>query len=321
MTVDVHTHVIPPQLVSAARGAGGLYGVEEEDGALVYPGGIRSPLTPDFYDVEALLARMERAGIVHSVVSLSPTLFFYGLSAADAVEFAREANGAMAEMAASSERLTALAQLPLQSPADAAEELERCVAELELRGALIGTNAGPIWLDDPRFEPIFGTAERLEVPLVLHPYFDAPKPGIEPFYLTNSIGNPLDTTISAARLVLSGVFDRHPGLSLVLVHGGGFLPYQLGRLDHAYEARADARGSAEAPPGAYLSRFWIDTVTHDDRALRFLGEALGSGRLVIGTDLPYDMADSDPVSRVRRAGLDPEELGRSALELFGVPHR
>jgi aminocarboxymuconate-semialdehyde decarboxylase len=151
---------------------------------------------------------------------------------------------------------------------------------------------------------------------VLHPYYVGAKPGLEDYYLTNSIGNPLDTCVAAARLMQSGAFDRHPDLRIVLVHGGGFLPYQLGRLDHAFLVRPEAKVATKRPPSSYLDRFWFDTITHSDASLAFLLSLVGPERVVLGTDLPFDMADARPLERLARTGTDPHVLGRTASGLL-----
>ncbi|WCB91731.1 hypothetical protein DSM104299_00407 [Baekduia alba] len=317
MRIDVHTHVIPPELVARTETTGGLFGVRRDGDTLVHPEGFSAPLTADFYDVDALLARMDGNGIDRSVVSLAPPLLFYDLDAVAAVAFAREVNDALVAHVARDPRLAAVAHLPMQDPEAAAEELERAVV-LGLRGAQIGTNVGDLPLDDARFTPVLATAERLGVPLILHPYFVGPKPRLEPFFLTNSIGNPLDTAIAAARLIHTGALDRHPGLEVVLVHGAGYLPYQLGRLDHAFRVRPEARAAIERPPSSYLRRFRIDTLTHSVDALRFLAEQAGPDRLLLGTDLPYDMADVRPLDAIAAAGVDADQLGANAAQMLGL---
>ena len=314
--VDVHTHVIPLAILREARGAHGIFGVRERDGRFVHPEGFTAPLTDDFYESEAILARMDGMGIGVSVLSLSPTMFFYEQPAAEAIGFARLANDAIAELAAEDDKLRAIAQLPMQAPDAAAAELERAVLELGMCGALIGTNVGSRSLDEAAFDPVFASAERLGVPIELHPYFTGPKPRLEPFYFTNTIGNPLDTCVAAARLIHAGTLDRFPELRLVLVHGGGYLPYQLGRLDKAWSVRAEPRSAIVQPPSTYLRRFWIDTLTHSEVALRFLSQLIGTDRLLVGTDLPYDMADASPLEAIRSVGLDPDVPGATALGLF-----
>jgi aminocarboxymuconate-semialdehyde decarboxylase len=315
--LDVHTHFLPPFAVAEARG-GGIFGVREEDGWLVHPEGFRYPVAAEFVDPAAKLAEMDRLGIDVSVLSISPTFFFYGEDPAAAGEFAVRANDALAELVEGEARLLGFAALPLQDGERAATELERTVRQHGFVGAQIGTNCGPVSIDAPQLEPVLDAAERLGVPLMLHPYYVGPKPMLEDFYFTNSIGNPLDTCVAAARLIHSGALDRHPDLKVVLVHAGGFMPYQLGRLDHAFSVRREPRVAIERKPSSYLDRFWLDSITHSDASLDFLVSLAGTGRIVLGTDLPFDMGDPVPLERIRRVGVDPGELGTTAASLLGL---
>jgi aminocarboxymuconate-semialdehyde decarboxylase len=313
--IDVHTHFIP----SFVMEEGGVLGVREEDGWLVHPEGFRYPVQPEFLDAGAKLASMDALGIDVSVLSLAPTHFFYEAPADEAVEFARRANDALAKLVAGHDRLLAFAHVPLQNADAAAAELDRAVGELGFRGAQIGTSyAHGRPLDGPELRPVLEAADRHGVLLVLHPYYVGPKAGLEPFYFTNSLGNPIETTVAAARLIHTGALDRWPSIRFVLVHAGGFLPFQIGRLDHAYEVRSEPRAKIERPPSSYLRRFWIDSVTHLDAALSFLVSSLGSDRVVLGTDLPFDMADHEPLDRLRRTGIDPHALGATAARLLGL---
>jgi len=315
--IDLHTHFLPRFFVDEAT-AGGVFGVRAGDGFVAHPEGFRYPIHPAFVDAEAKLAEMDAAGIDAAVLSGAPTVFFYDAPADEAVDFARRSNDALAAFVAGSARLSGLATLPLQDPEAAAAELERTVTELGLLGAHIGTNCGGVPLDDPQVAPVLSAAERLDVPLMLHPYYVGAKPGLEDYYLVNSMGNPLDTSVAAVRLIFSGALDRHPALRVALVHAGGFLPYQLGRFDHTFAVRAEARVAIDRPPSSYLDRFWMDTITHDDEALRFLARRIGPDRLYIGTDQPFDMADPDPVGRLRRSGIDVDATGGAAAALLNT---
>jgi aminocarboxymuconate-semialdehyde decarboxylase len=315
--VDVHTHYVPHFFLEDAA-SGGVFGVVEDDGFLVHPAGWRYPAHEEFYDVGAKLAQMDELGIDVSVMSGAPPLFFYDAPADEVVEFTRRVNDSLAAWVGEDARLLAMAGLPLQDPEAAAAELERAVGELGMLGAHIGTNCQSTPLDAPELEPVLATAERLGVPLVLHPYYVGPKPGLDDFYLVNSMGNPIDTSIAAMRLIHSGALDRHPGLRLLLVHAGGFIPFQLGRFDHSFDVRKEPRANIDRRPSTYLDRFWMDTITHADPALVFLRDLIGAERLVLGTDLPFDMADPDPVGRLLRTGVDADATASAAAELFGV---
>lgn len=326
LTVDVHTHFVPPEVVTAARrGSGFDRMVIERSGGqewLVHRQGFRYPLPPVFFDVDARLRSMDERGVSHAVLSIAPTMFMYWTRASEASAFCRAANDALAAAAAAAGgRVTAVATLPMQDPVAAVAELRRAVGELGMRGAEIGPNVEDTPLDHAAVRPVLATAAQLGVPLILHPYYVGARPGLADFYLTNLVGNPLATTVGAARLIFSGVLDEIGQLRLVLTHGGGYLPYQIGRLDHGNRVRPESRGCAR-PPSEYLSRFWYDTVTHAAAPLRFLTEMVGPGRIVFGTDFPFDMAAGPLASQVDGAGLSEQDVkliaGLTADSLFSL---
>ena len=310
--IDIHTHFIPPEFVAEARAGRALdsIAVERRDGTdwVAHPQGYRYPLSPDFFDVEAKHREMDRLGIGRAILSLTPTLLFYWLDAAAATDFCHAANDSMAKFVAQSDRLDGVAVVPLQDPEAAATELRRAVGQLGLRGVEIGTTMEDVPLDDRRFDPFFETAELLDVPVILHPYYVGVRKQLADFYMTNLTGNPLETCIAASRLILSGFFDRHPALKVILVHSGGFMPFQIGRLDHGFRVRPETKAAISSPPSSYLRRFWYDTITHASTPLKFLTELVGSDRVLLGTDLPFDMADVHFERYFAEAGLTPNVL-------------
>ena len=292
--IDVHAHVIPPVLVEAMRAGGAPDGIriEEAGGApwVVHRQGYRYPLLEAFHDVPARLTAMDAAGVDAAVLSVAPPLFLYWIEAAAAREAAVAINDALAAMVAQApDRFVAIATLPLQDPAAAVAELRRCVGELGMRGAQVGPHVEGTGLDDPSLRPVLAAAQELGVPLVVHPYYVGTAPGLlDDFYLTNLQGNPEQTAVCASRLILSGTLDALPGLDVVLVHGGGHLPYQIGRLDHGHRVRPEAALPA-SPPSEYLRRFHYDTLTHRPASTRWLLEQVGADRVLYGTDMPFDM--------------------------------
>ncbi|MBO0826245.1 MAG: amidohydrolase [Streptosporangiales bacterium] len=327
LTVDVHNHFIPPTVISDARRGAGFDGlrVETVDGheELVHRQGYHYPLDPVFFDVEKRLAAMDKAGTDISVISIAPTLFMYWAAPDETAEFARRANDALASLTAESGgRLVGIATLPMQDTDAAVTELRRAVEDLGMPGAEIGPAVEGRPLDDAGVRPVLATASTLGVPLVFHPYYVGAQPGLSDFYLTNLIGNPLQSTVSAARLIFSGVLDELPDLRVVLMHGGGYLPYQIGRLDHGHDVRPECVG-CRRPPSAYLDRFWCDTVTHAPTPLRFLLDLVGPSHVVFGTDFPFDMAAGAFDEQLRGIELtaDAREAvaGGNARRLFGIP--
>jgi aminocarboxymuconate-semialdehyde decarboxylase len=294
-TVDVHAHVIPPMLVAAMREGTAPDGIriEESDGGwpwVVHRQGYRYPLLPGFHDTSARLADMDAAGIDLAVLSVAPPLFLYWMPREGAAEAARAINDAVAEMVAQEpSRFVGVASLPMQDPAAAVDELRRAVLELGMRGAQVGPHIEGVPLDDASLRPVLEAAQELGVPLIVHPYYVGSSPGLDDFYLTNLQGNPWQTAVCASRLIFSGTLDALPSLDLVLVHGGGHLPYQIGRLDHGHRVRPESAAPVHAP-SEYLRRFHYDSLTHSAESTRWLIDQVGADRVLFGTDMPFDMA-------------------------------
>lgn len=321
MKTDVHNHVIPPAVLDLFRKVP-AYGVEIR--AERWHGGnhVDFDLLPSFVDVEAKLAELDENDVDRAVLSAAPPLFYYELGAGLANPLCDAVNRGLAEFHASEpDRLWWMAHVPMQAPEAAVRVLEQVAGERGCVGVEIGSSIAGRRLDESRFEPIWSAAERLSLPVMIHPdptYMEFEP--LDPYYLRNVIGMPLETTITVVRLIAAGVFDRHPALQVLLTHGGGYFPYQGGRLKHAVTVRPELAGS---PPDPWdcLDQLWFDVITHDDAALAYLVARVGSGNVVLGTDLPFDMALPDPVTRVREAvGA---ELAREITEvnpakLFGL---
>lgn len=324
--IDAHAHVIPPALVDAMRDGLAPDGIrlEEADGRpwVVHRQGYRYPLLDDFHDVATRLATMDRHGIDAALLSVAPPLFLYWVDPAAGADAARVINDAIAGMVEKApDRFTGLATLPMQDPSAAVDELRRCVRTHGFRGAQIGPHAEGVPLDDTRLRPVLAAAAELGVPMVIHPYYVGSSPDLDDFYLTNLQGNPWQTAVCASRLILSGTLDALPGLDLLLVHGGGHLPYQMGRLDHGHRVRPEAKGCVH-PPSAYARRFHYDTLTHNPAAARWLIEQVGADRVVLGTDIPFDMGAGSLASQlegVELAEADHEAIAHTNVErLFGL---
>ena len=291
--VDIHEHVIPPVLVEMMRQGTAPDGIRiDESGAepwVVHPQGYKYPLSPLFHDVDARLAAMDSRGIEKAVLSIAPPFLLYDINPEEAVVASRIINDALADMVQRApDRFAAVATLPMQEPSAAKQELQRTINILGFRGAQLGSHINGVPLDDDRFGSVLSTAEHLNVPLILHPYYVGSTPGLDEYYLTNLEGNPWQTALAASRLILSGTLDRLPNLDLVLVHGGGHLVYQIGRLDHGHRVRIEANAPEKAPSD-YLRRFHYDTLTHWEQATAWLIDVVGADRVAYGTDLPFDM--------------------------------
>jgi aminocarboxymuconate-semialdehyde decarboxylase len=181
----------------------------------------------------------------------------------------------------------------------------RRAMERGLAGVEVTAKAGDAYLGDERFAPFWAAAEETRALVFVHPSTRG-FAGPEDHYLWNTVGNPLETTITGAQMVMAGVMERHPDLKVLLAHGGGAVLALRGRLRHAHEHVAGAQGSLREPVEDSLRRFFYDTVTHDPAVLRELVGFVGAERVVAGSDHPFDMGDHDPAATVRAAGLGGE---------------
>jgi aminocarboxymuconate-semialdehyde decarboxylase len=318
MRWDVHNHAVPREAIELLReGAGYPITV---DGNVLEADRVRAELAPVFTDPAAKLEQLESLGLEAAVVSVSPALFAYEVDEDRGVALCRAVNSGLADFCAHEpSRLRWIAHVPLQAPDAAAELLAEAVAAGAV-GAQIGTSVAGTPLADAGLDPFWTAAEDHGMALMLHPAYNNPHPGLEGYHLQNAIGNQLETTIAAERLIVTGALDRHPGLRLLLVHAGGYMPWQAGRLRHAASVRTEL---ADSPPDPdeYFDRIVVDTITHDPAALRFLVERVGADNVAMGTDLPFDMATPRPVAALEEA-VDPETARRVMEEtprrLFGL---
>jgi aminocarboxymuconate-semialdehyde decarboxylase len=295
---DVHNHAVPREAIELLRRADG-YPIRVE-GDYMEADRVRAQLTGVFTDAAAKLEQLEGLGLEAAVVSVSPALFAYEADQRRGAALCRAVNSGLAELCAhDASRLRWLAHVPLQA-AEAAAALLADAAAAGAVGAQIGTSVAGTPLADAGLDPFWAAAEEHDLALMLHPAYNNPHPGLEGYHLQNAIGNQLETTIAAERLIVTGVLDRHPGLHLLLVHAGGYMPWQAGRLRHAAAVRPELSGSPP-DPAAYFGRIVADTITHDAAALRYLVDRVGAENVAMGTDLPFDMATPEPVRALEQA--------------------
>lgn len=319
--IDLHAHV----MLEGTLGAAGEYGpwIETTDDGRPrfrvgtwHLDGVAYRGSP-FMDVGGRIERMGEVGIRHQVLSPNPLLWFHHVPGPTAVAYTRVHNDEMAALISShADRLSGLAHLPVQDPVAAAAELHRSVG-LGLRGGAFGTSFGTT-IDDPSLDPIWQAAQSLGVPIFLHP---AP-PGIDgpDDERVNRLGYELhggfaaDETITVFHLVFGRVLERFPDLDVVVSHGGGATPMLLGRWRQAMRTRPGGTGDA-ADVDRWVRRIWFDSHVGSTTAAAALVSAVGSERLLFGTNFAgWD--DDGPMLH----GLDAETLTGNARRLLpGLP--
>jgi aminocarboxymuconate-semialdehyde decarboxylase len=328
-TIDVHAHILTEETIrllqsEAPKVAPKLTDVDDQFGTLDVAGSIYRHFPRGGWDLERRLQDMAASKVDVQVLSVCPQTFVYAQPPAVAATFARVQNEQMAKLAkARPDRFLGIATLPMQAPKLAADELRHAMSALGLRGAQIGSNIAGKNLDDPELEPVWATAAELDAFILVHPINVAGMDRLGSYYLNNLIGNPLDTTIAAACLVISGVLERHPTLKFCLAHGGGFVPYQAGRFLHGWHVRTEPKKNLPKPPTESLDRFYFDTIVHSKEVLEFLVGNAGADRVLLGSDYPFDMGMPDGVLQVRGLSIPAAEQtailgGRAQALLAGA---
>lgn len=329
MSTDVHAHLLLPAMhAEVERRVPGLVAEaaalelrRNGPASLAASGAMIGARIPRLTDVGARLAAMDEQGIDRQWVSVSPNHFYPWAPEGLAVWLAMETNRLVAEhVAQAPDRLVGLGVVPLAHPSRIVEYLDDAVLGRGLAGVEISSFAGDIELSDERLETFWTRAEELGCIVFLHPFGCSLDERLDRFYLSNTVGQPTENAVAVSHLIFAGVLDRHPGLKIVVAHGGGYLPFAIGRSDRAWHVRPEAHGCAHAP-STYLRRLWFDTVVHDPAMVRRLVETAGNDRVLLGSDFPFDMGSDDPIALVRAAGLPAEVeqgvLGGNADALVG----
>ncbi len=322
--VDVHVHVMVEELLGE-----GLWRAQvrhQGDRTVVEWRGQRiTSVVGEFVDPTAMLEQLRAVGVDGAV--LSPWVSMLPYHERD-LGLAREVcevwNHGLSKICANHPgRLWAFGAIPLWDPTTAG----RMLAELRRYPGLVGVEVtasvqGRLVGDDS-FLPFWEAVHALDLAVFVHP--DARSLGLaalSDFYLWNTVGNPLETTVAAAHMVMSGVLERFPGLRVVLAHGGGALPVLKGRMRHAQAVRPEARTRLKEDVAKSVRRFLYDTVTHDPARLRYLVEEVGPDRVLLGSDFPFDMGLSQPVEFVKSAKLDAQVEARvlrhNAVQVLGL---
>jgi aminocarboxymuconate-semialdehyde decarboxylase len=319
--VDVHTHLLPPELPRWKErfGYGGFMQVE-------HTGPCRARMVKDdgqaFREVEetlwspaARIADCDRLGVDVQVLSTVPVMFSYWAKPVDGAAVASFLNDHLASVVAGSpDRFVGLGTLPMQAPALAVRELERCVKTLDLPGVQIGSHVNDWNLSDPALFEVFAAAAELGAPVFVHPWDMMGEAKMRKYWLPWLVGMPAEVSLAICSVIFGGVLERLPALRLCFAHGGGAFPGTVGRIQHGFEARPDLVAvDNPVPPRAYLGRFWVDSLVHDADLLRVVVKLLGEDRVVLGSDYPFPLGEASPGALIRSV----PELAHAQARLLG----
>ncbi len=308
-TIDVHAHVLLPEVEALVAGLPGLDEARALDArrngpdALAVSGPMVRERVPRLTDPALRLAAMGTQGVDIQLVSPSPSHYHYWADEESAEKVYRLANEATAaHCSAAPERLRGLGLVPLQHPDHLVSALDHALG-LGLAGVELSSHAPGRELSDPAYEPFWARAAETGAVVFLHPFGCTLDERLDRWYLSNTVGQPTENAVALSHLIFSGVLDRHPALKVLAAHGGGYLPTHIGRSDHAWATRSDAGAGCAQPPSSYLRRLYFDSLVHDPYVLRELVRVAGADRVLLGSDFPFDMGTEDPVDALRAARL------------------
>ena len=290
--IDVHAHALHRDFLDELAAAG-TFGIEARGTGFGFAG--YGDLDPLLFDIAGRTASLEARGVQLQLISPPPRVVSDAGWAADA-GFARRLNRQTAAVVAEGSYLAGLAVPALAEPGRAVDEVRHAMDELGLIGVALPTSAAGRPLDDGAFEPLFAECARRGCPVFMHPTTGVDRAALNGYTMLQAVGWPTETALCVGRLIFAGVFERHPGLRLILAHGGGALPSLVGRLDLAYNAPRYERNPAchahiSRPPSQYLQHILFDTAVAHPALLRGLIDLVGPGNVVFGTDFPFEVGD------------------------------
>jgi len=329
-TVDIHCHISTPECEPLVKD---LFSVEKEPFLFFTTSETReinqrlfASMAVKMTSPEERLKDMDRMGIDIQAISPSPNQYYYWTDGELGLQLARMQNERVAEIVrAYPTRFVGMGTLPLQDVEKAVQELERVVTVLGLRAVEVSTNVNGADFDDPRFEPFFAKAEELEALIFIHPIGCTDGGRMRDYYLINVVGHPLESTVAVSRIIFGGILERHPHLKICVAHGGGYLPSYSGRMDHAYQVRPECQHLIQRPPSTYLRQLYFDTVLYTAESLAYLVKQMGSEHVLLGTDYPADMGETDPlgyIGKVRSLSRAEKDniCGGNAVRLLKISH-
>jgi len=305
-SIDIHAHLMPQCFWNTVGAGQAWYGITTETHGgrdFTVSGDTRDPVsTPKLrYNPEERIRDMDKQGIDIQLVSLATPLFGYNLEPAQGLQLAKDVNDEIASMTRQwPHRFAGLATLPMQDVKASIAELDRAVNVLGLKGAELDTVVNDKNWDEPVFLPLFKAAEEMGAVLFYHPQpnNNMVSGRADKYGLSNSIGVPVEDTVVIATLIFGGILDACPDLKVCIAHGGGPACFGMGRMDRGWQVRPEARVHIQHPPSTYQRRLYYDCITMSEASLRFLIDAVGIDRVVLGSDWPYVVWDPSPVGWV-----------------------
>lgn len=327
MVVDVHAHIIPPQVLRDANPDQAwrprVFRDEQGRQKVDHGGKVIGSAPREFVDIARVVEEQQAAGVDTLVLSPWTSLLNYDFAPQDGLRACRLQNEPLARYVRDyPKQVAGLGIVPLQDATLAAQEAEHVVKDLGLHGIEIGSHVNGAYLGDESLLPFWEAVAALDTFVFVHPLPGIGGPLMKQFDLGNSFGNPSETGLTTASMIYGGVLERFPSLKICMAHGGGVMPYIIGRLDQGYQARVGTKSPIPRPPSAYFRQLYFDTITHSAEALGYLIRVAGADHVLVGSDYPFDMGYPRPREIVDGLDISAAEkemiLGATATRLLKI---
>jgi len=327
-TIDIHTHILPEHIPNFRErfGYGGFIHLDHHKpccARIMMDNKFFREVEDNCWDAET---RMRECGHHHvdvQVLSTVPVMFSYWAKPLDCLEVSKFLNDHIAEIVQRyPKRFIGLGTLPMQAPDLAIAELQRC-KEIGLAGIQIGSHVNDWNLNDPNLFPVFEACQDLDMAIFVHPWDMMAKEKMERYWLPWLVGMPAETSLAISSMIFGGVFERLPKLRVAFAHGGGSFPATISRIEHGFNVRPDLCAiDNNVNPKAYLGKFWIDSLVHDDTILKYVVDLFGSKRVALGTDYPFPLGELQPGKLIHESSFNDDIkndlLHRAALEWLSL---
>ena len=312
MKIDIHTHIMPDKMPNWVQkfGYGEFIHLEHRNckACMMKGDKLFREVDDNCFDAAVRLKEMDDTDVTMQVLSTIPVLFNYWAKPTDGLETARFFNDHIADtVAKNQQRFIGIGTVPLQDIDLAIAEMERCVTELKMPGLEIGSNINGKNLSNQQFFPFYKRAEELGCALFVHPWDMMGEQQMQQYWLPWLVGMPAETSRAICSMIFGGVLQAFPKLRVAFAHGGGSFPLTIGRIEHGFNVRPDLVAVDNAiNPRDYIGKFWIDSLVHDAKAMKYIIDVMGEDKICLGSDYPFPLGEQVPGKLIGEMDLSKE---------------